>query len=192
MTTRSDTDAVLSNNGCAAMERDPCSNRHQPQIIARRMQRIGPVDDRAGFGPTGSGAGRPGHGLDTSGEMLAIGYARARLSEVVHFEVRGHAEKDFSSNFATASAFGSVATAAALLVLIADWQPRFLVVSVLCGMIALFALIDVGRNRWHTSYAFKLETVDGGLFDFGTASEAGAERLHVALSARLGRARDEI
>lgn len=131
-------------------------------------------------------ARQPGHGLDESGNFLDIGRERIALADVAGWSASGLEEKDFASNFATAALFGAAAAGFTTCVVIFGWRDRFWIGAVLLGLIALFALIDIGRQRWHRTYTFDLTLADGSTRRFVTADEAGAERLKAALDGQQG------
>ncbi len=126
-----------------------------------------------------------GHGLDASGTTLAIAADRVPLKRVIRYAVDGLAEKDFASNFATAGIFGGAAVLFILLVFAYGWRDRFLIVAVLLGAIALFALLDLNRVTWLTTYTFTLHLDDGTTCKFTTTSENEALRLRDALNLHL-------
>jgi len=128
----------------------------------------------------------PGHGLDETGQFLDIGRERITLADVATWTASGLEEKDFASNFATAGLFGAGAAAFTTTVVVYGWRDRFWIGAVLLGLIALFALIDIGRQRWHRTYIFDLTLADGTRRRFVTADEMGAARLTEALGRRQG------
>ena len=129
-----------------------------------------------------------GHGLDPTGTILSIAADRVRLIDVIGYEVDGLAEKDFSSTFATAALFGSFAIAFMIFVYVFAWRDRFLLGAFLLGAIAFFAVIDLKRVTWLTTYTFTLQLASGAVHSFSTTSEPEALRLKAALDFRLGRA----
>lgn len=128
-------------------------------------------------------AARPGHGLDESGRFIAIGRERLAIHDVTSYRLAGQETKDFASSFATAGLFGSGAMLFVVAVADFQWRTRFVGGAVLLGLIALFALIDLGRARWHRTYTFDLSLRDGSRRHFVTADQAIAERLRDALDA---------
>lgn len=124
---------------------------------------------------------RPGHGLDETGRFLDIGRERIALAEIVRHTASGREEKDFISNFATAAVFAAGAAVFAVATAVYQWRDRFWIGAALLGLIALFALIDIGRLRWHRTYIFDLTLRDGTTRRFVTADAAVAENLQQAL-----------
>lgn len=146
--------------------------------VAMKPARRGQVKDNHGR--------RIAHGLDPSGRVLAIGAERVNLYDIGAYRFDGLAEKDFSSAFATATAFGTVATMFLALVLVNGSRERFLLGGGLLAILALCALLDLRLVRWVTSYTFDLTLRDGQMRRFVTADPEEAKRLKDALEATLG------
>lgn len=124
------------------------------------------------------------HGLDATGAVLRIARIHVPLREVVSYSVDGLAEKDFASTFATAGFFGGGAAVFLVAVFVVQWSKRFLIGALLLSLIAIFALLDLKRIKWLTTYTFTLRLSDGTTHSFATNSQAEALRLRDALDAR--------
>lgn len=151
------------------------------EVIQSKKQTLATASAR----PTAVLSGPLAHGLDATGTTLRIAKVHVPLSNIVSYSVDGLAEKDFASTFATAGLFGGGAAVFLLSVFVFKWSQRFILGAFLLGLIALFALIDLKRIKWVTTYTFTLLLTDGTKRTFATTSEPDALRLRDALDAQL-------
>lgn len=124
---------------------------------------------------------RPWDITSGSGGRLRVGQRTVPLSDIRRATPKAYEERDFLGSLLNFSVYLTIAAVFLILVVVAGWRERFLLMTVFLGLVGITSLIDMWQSNRIRLYCLTIDLVGGERIEFTSASADEVDRLIQAI-----------